>query len=1209
MAVMITRVRGASSLTGLLAFLAVMALVAQGGREARAPAGTPAPGPESGSEHALPAAATGSGAALLWQHLGDWIPGCRETTHGATLDTLIATVPDPFDSHLDWAFDQACDSIRRAYERAGYVMDAYWLPWTQETAGVSDENRTMREERPGVLLFRGANVRTDLQLVYLVGETPTSGVHKPALMAALWEQAILRGEFDRGPRDRGFCPQLREGSVRVVGPFFSGSATSLRRVLDQFLGSSGLKADVVTGAATSLDNEEVITGRKGTPRTFAPGCDKAVSVCGNECEASPTISFAATVHPDETLLAVVQNEVVPALGIADYQVALLTEGTTQYGAADGAGKEWVRISVPMNLISVRTDYERDWQQAAAKAGTLGARTQARVELSLDEESRPRETPRPLSTLTSAVTDLAMNELARTLDSRGIRLVVLFSTDVRDKLLLGTEIAKRLPDIQLLTTESNLLYLHPDFNASLRGMLVVSTYPQLVTDGVSLGDGARDLIFPSDGAEGIYNAVLLQLGRKDALADYRRPDAGDAGDAGPAGTAGAPMPPWPERLGELARTPPVWITVVGKSAMLPVRLGAGVAESTAYPVAVDLQNKPAPGTVKRAGEDSSARERTLPIGLTLGMVVAMFVLFVRAGVAASCLLPARVRPRRGGRPLPTRRDEFEEIGRVMHDIPDARRRILEQKLLLLHREIYEGLLVVALAALYLPGGVLLLLSRRLGTGTETIVRIGFWVIVTLAGLAILLRVALGLFTCGLVWKDWWSVAAGKRHAVRRLQLSWCLDGVARVAIIALGLGYLALSTCLAHRIAQVAGSETAFQQLARRALRIDEGASPLMPLLLIGICFGAWCCWHLRRIRLLRSYQPLEYDGLTAGAAADPDARVRRGPSLVRRRLFRVVPDVAALVLFIIFVPLGGVLWYLSQPTLERVVGAWLGLRGSVDMPLHGLWSFDWIFFGGLLVSLGVTGWAAHRFLVVWLALRNYLAELDDETMRETWKRLRDVLDRTTSLQLWRPDSPNNLEPMLARRWALVQPAVDVPAPKPSWCADTRHFIRRGQRLSQLQREMDARRKEARNGGNPVPEAWQKAAEEICALELVEWIESVLRQLRALAIYMLLSLVVVVLLLSSYPFHPQSQYRVAAVFLLAGACGALLFVIVSMNRNQVLSRVTGTAPNQLTMDRSFVSNIVLFGFLPVATLISSQVPAVRDFLFSWVDPLLKAIVHA
>src|SRR5688572_31334887 len=38
---------------------------------------------------------------------------------------------------------------------------------------------------------------------------------------------------------------------------------------------------------------------------------------------------------------------------------------------------------------------------------------------------------------------------------------LFATDVRDKLFLGREIAKRLPDVQLLTTEANLLHVRSE----------------------------------------------------------------------------------------------------------------------------------------------------------------------------------------------------------------------------------------------------------------------------------------------------------------------------------------------------------------------------------------------------------------------------------------------------------------------------------------------------------------------------------------------------------------------------------------------------------------------------------------------------------------------------------------------------------------------------------------------------------------------------
>src|SRR5206468_4837370 len=94
---------------------------------------------------------------------------------GTISHALIAVVPDPLDSHLDWAFDAALESIRRAFERAGYVPDRYWLPWRPELdtlPGAAATAAALRARAPGVILFRSAE-QTDLALVYLVGETPT----------------------------------------------------------------------------------------------------------------------------------------------------------------------------------------------------------------------------------------------------------------------------------------------------------------------------------------------------------------------------------------------------------------------------------------------------------------------------------------------------------------------------------------------------------------------------------------------------------------------------------------------------------------------------------------------------------------------------------------------------------------------------------------------------------------------------------------------------------------------------------------------------------------------------------------------------------------------------------------------------------------------------------------------------------------------------
>ena len=53
--------------------------------------------------------------------------GPRSTTRDS-LQVIVASIPDPFDSHLDWAYDAYLEAFRRSLASAGYVPDRYWLP-------------------------------------------------------------------------------------------------------------------------------------------------------------------------------------------------------------------------------------------------------------------------------------------------------------------------------------------------------------------------------------------------------------------------------------------------------------------------------------------------------------------------------------------------------------------------------------------------------------------------------------------------------------------------------------------------------------------------------------------------------------------------------------------------------------------------------------------------------------------------------------------------------------------------------------------------------------------------------------------------------------------------------------------------------------------------------------------------------------------------
>jgi len=97
-----------------------------------------------------------------------------------------------------------------------------------------------------------------------------------------------------------------------------------------------------------------------------------------------------------------------------------------------------------------------------------------------------------------------------------------------------------------------------------------------------------------------------------------------------------------------------------------------------------------------------------------------------------------------------------------------------------------------------------------------------------------------------------------------------------------------------------------------------------------------------------------------------------------------------------------------------------------------------------------------------------------------------------------------------------------------------------------------------------------------------------------------------LLLSSYPYPPQSLLRLILLVVLGGTVGSLIFVLIQMNRDEVLSRIDRTEPGKVTWNLRFVMNLLTFGALPLLTLLSSEFPELRKFLFAWAEPILKML---
>jgi hypothetical protein len=79
-------------------------------------------------------------------------------------------------------------------------------------------------------------------------------------------------------------------------------------------------------------------------------------------------------------------------------------------------------------------------------------------------------------------------------------------------------------------------------------------------------------------------------------------------------------------------------------------------------------------------------------------------------------------------------------------------------------------------------------------------------------------------------------------------------------------------------------------------------------------------------------------------------------------------------------------------------------------------------------------------------------------------------------------------------------------------------------------------------------------------------------------YLIIALVLTTMLVSSYPFTPQSTVKGPFVLLLLGTVAGLVWVLVEMNRNPTLSRITGTSQGEVTWNARFVVNLLVVGVL-------------------------------
>ncbi len=412
----------------------------------------------------------------------------------------------------------------------------------------------------------------------------------------------------------------------------------------------------------------------------------------------------------------------------------------------------------------------------------------------------------------------------------------------------------------------------------------------------------------------------------------------------------------------------------------------------------------------------------------------------------------------------------------------------------------------------------------------------------------------------------------------------------------------------------------------------SGVSPLPLIFVFSSGFAMWTWWQFQQTVEFEETTSLEctLDNLDENPDASSQiGRMRSALLRAREALYWFIPDNGIVPVVVAILVL--LLYTLTRalPTMERL-GAW----APVSNVLLGL-----TLVLGFLGLVTTSSWAIYRLTMTWGALERFLNILAETPLVNAFSRLprtfaevanvgfiglRQDIDPSYRDELWlqartgagrmkepgRWDAPVNRP--IAQAFDAVAAASDLDNSRNQATQLSMRATILGNALLSAWRSAGSAADFDKSEPREVPgvltlnSAGMRRAEEYLAVEVFTYVQTILLNLRRLAFFLLLTLVLTVLGLSSYPFQPQSVVKGVFIVLTLVTMAAMFIVMTRMSRNVVLSRMNGTSPGKVSWDTSFVLNVVVFGALPLLALLSSEFPAVRSMLFSWADPVVKVV---
>ncbi|MEI8319107.1 MAG: hypothetical protein WCH79_14275 [Planctomycetia bacterium] len=487
-----------------------------------------------------------------------------------TIEPLILCVADPETSAVGFRFDLQIDALQKALGADEYVLDQWSLPWMEKKSALG---------KPGLLVFRKSEkdcIQQNLILVYLVGEWITSGIDREAFRAALLHIKRLEAKAQEA------TPTKR---LPILGPMFTGSVDSLGLAL-QHDATIWPKRDpvILNYSAMKVD----LARLKALSRRF-------------------DLPYGETILSTSAMWEGL-SEYLDRIYGKKPKVAWLSETGTLFGLKR-LHLDRTYYPFPTGISKVRDAYANTTSGESKQKLPVGATDGTILRFPSIDKKADDVLHRFDPGMQAPYAELALRQILLDIARNDYDVVGITATDHRDRVFLAQQVRRYAPRAQLVLLGGDLAYEHPDYRQALRGTIVASTYPMFPTNQQwSVREDSKSrYVFANHTGYALFNAVSA------AMVIQRDPDAFDSDSAIltvkekekiPFVEYGPPHDDGTSEETPQPQSPPLWISVLGDQGVWPVQSTTLADKQTKLLIKVKSDPLPAQG----AGDD---RESSMP----------------------------------------------------------------------------------------------------------------------------------------------------------------------------------------------------------------------------------------------------------------------------------------------------------------------------------------------------------------------------------------------------------------------------------------------------------------------------------------------------------------------------------------------------------------------------------------------------------------------